>query len=317
MSPKVSITVPVYNVENSLPRCIESLINQTLKDIEIIIVDDGSTDASGVICDKYARIDGRIRVIHKPNGGLASARQCGLDMITGEYYTVCDSDDWVEPKMYEELYNMAIKDDADIVLSNHYVNYPNGKQVENIPYKYKDQETYILDIMYRNVSANTWNKLFKVATIKKNNIAYKEGINLGEDALFLYNLLLQPLRISSINKPFYHYQRDMNSDTYTNCISLKSVNQSVCVWKWKLEHFVGEKYARAHKYSTINLAFLALRAEGLDKEYFYSIVENISCKDIIKYRLLSLKAILIIVIKVFGLRLGRYIYHKLYKYFYK
>ena len=119
-SPLVSITVPIYKVQKDLPRCLDSLINQTLENIEIILVDDGSPDQCGNICDEYAAKDHRIKVIHKENGGLASARQAGLELCSGIYYTVCDGDDWVEADIYEKLYNKAVAEDADIVLSNYY-----------------------------------------------------------------------------------------------------------------------------------------------------------------------------------------------------
>ena len=113
---KISIAVPVYNVEKYISKCIESLLSQTQKDIEIILVDDGSTDNSGLICDDYAQKDKRIRVIHKQNGGLGAARQSGLEVASGDYFCVCDADDWVEPAMYEELCKKAIETGADIVM---------------------------------------------------------------------------------------------------------------------------------------------------------------------------------------------------------
>lgn len=105
---KVSVTVPVYNTEKFLPQCLDSLLGQTLKELEIILVDDGSTDQSGAICDDYAKRDSRIKVFHKSNGGSASARQLGLENSHGIYYIICDSDDWIEPTMYEEMFKAAI-----------------------------------------------------------------------------------------------------------------------------------------------------------------------------------------------------------------
>lgn len=115
--PKVSVIVPIYNVEKYLDRCVKSLQNQTLKDIEIILVDDGSPDNCPTMCDEYARQDNRIKVIHKQNAGLGMACNSGLDVAEGEYVAFCDSDDWVDPVMYEEMYNMAIENNADIVYS--------------------------------------------------------------------------------------------------------------------------------------------------------------------------------------------------------
>lgn len=108
-SPKISIIVPVYNVEKYIRRCLDSIAGQTFTDWECICVDDGTPDASGKICDEYAQKDGRFVVIHKENGGVSSARNVGLDVAKGEYVTFCDSDDWVEKEMLEVFYNTALK----------------------------------------------------------------------------------------------------------------------------------------------------------------------------------------------------------------
>ena len=105
--PKISIIVPVYKAETYLSRCLDSIINQTFKNFEVLLIDDGSPDCSGEICDKYAAMDTRIRVLHKENGGVSSARQMGLDNAKGEYTIHADPDDWVEPNMLEELYKKA------------------------------------------------------------------------------------------------------------------------------------------------------------------------------------------------------------------
>ena len=112
--PKISIIVPVYNVEKYLRKCVDSILNQTFKDFELILVDDGSIDTSGKICDEYNLKDNRIKVIHKENGGLSSARNAGLDIAQGEYIGFVDSDDWIELDMYEELYKICKENDTDV-----------------------------------------------------------------------------------------------------------------------------------------------------------------------------------------------------------
>ena len=111
----ISVIVPVYNVEKYLEKCIDSILSQTFKNFEIILVDDGSTDSCGIICDEYERLDNRVKVIHKINGGLSSARNSGLEIASGEYVAFVDSDDWIDKNMYQELYNEAKKNNADIV----------------------------------------------------------------------------------------------------------------------------------------------------------------------------------------------------------
>lgn len=121
MNPVISVIVPVYNVEKYLDRCIKSLINQTLKDIEIILVDDGSPDKCPALCDHYAASDNRIKVVHKENAGLGMARNSGLEVATGDYITFVDSDDFVELNMYERLYSVAISEQADVVISGGFI----------------------------------------------------------------------------------------------------------------------------------------------------------------------------------------------------
>ena len=121
MNPQISVIVPIYNVEKYLAKCIDSIINQTLTNIEIILVNDGSTDNSRKIIDKYDKKDSRIKVIHKKNGGQGSARNAGLDIAKGEYIGFVDSDDWIDSNMYENLYNAAISNNADIVVCNRKV----------------------------------------------------------------------------------------------------------------------------------------------------------------------------------------------------
>ena len=119
-NPLISVIVPVYNVEAWLPRCGDSILSQTYENLEILLVDDGSTDDSGLICEEYAKKDTRIRVIHKENGGLSSARNSGLDAASGEYIGFVDSDDWIEPEMYAEMLSLMLKSDAQIVCAGRY-----------------------------------------------------------------------------------------------------------------------------------------------------------------------------------------------------
>lgn len=120
--PQISIIVPVYKAEAYLHRCVDSILAQTFTDFELLLIDDGSPDKSGEICDEYAQKDSRVRVIHKENGGVSSARQRGLDESVGEYTIHADPDDWVEPGMLDELYNKAKEEDADMVICDFFQN---------------------------------------------------------------------------------------------------------------------------------------------------------------------------------------------------
>ena len=124
----ISVIVPVYKVENFLDRCVESIVGQTYENLEIILVDDGSPDNCPAMCDKWAEKDGRIKVIHKENGGVSSARNAALDIVSGDYICFVDSDDWIDPGMYEFLYKNSQKYDADISCCGIFDDYDDGRQ---------------------------------------------------------------------------------------------------------------------------------------------------------------------------------------------
>lgn len=316
--PLVSITVPVYNAKEYIEKTLDSLSKQTLKNIEILLVDDGSTDGSGIICDQIAQSDHRFKVFHKENGGSASARQVGLDNSSGLYYTVCDSDDWVEHNMYEELYREALKENADIVLSDFYSNYPNGIEKISKPYKYVDQEQYIDDLMNAKASGITCSKLIRTDLFTKFDIKYELGVNLGEDVLLLYKLLLHPLKIAYLNKAFYHYRRIQGSSSYTNVITMDTFKQAEYVSKWRRDTFNSKRYVRVNIRSIIGLVFIAIRTSGMDVEYFKNnVISQVRIYDILKNRIFTLKSILCVIAKLFGYKCAKVLYNITCKYLYK
>lgn len=317
MQPKVSVVVPVYNVEQYIHQCVDSLINQTLKDIEIILVDDGSPDGCGAICDAYAKQDARIKVVHKANGGLASARQAGLECVTGAYYIACDSDDWVELDMYETLYNRAVLEDADMVVCSYVANYPDGREVVIPTYNFTSRERYINDVLTRRADQSSCIRLIRSDVFKRYSIDYQDGINLGEDALLLSKLLKHPLRLSFVDRALYHYRRDMSSGSYTNNISLSSIEQLKFVEQWKWENYRGHEYDKSRIESTVNLCFAAIRANGMTKEYYKTFVSQLSIFKMVRYGVVSAKAMFIIISKVCGFRVARLIFEKLYPLLYK
>jgi glycosyltransferase involved in cell wall biosynthesis len=315
--PFVTITVPVYNTEKDIRRCIESLINQTLHNIEIILVDDGSPDRCGSICDEYAAKDSRIKVIHKENGGSSSARNVGLKSATGIYYTVCDSDDWVELTMYEELYKCAVAENADIVTCDYYNEYSDGKQVRSSSYTYTTQEQYIEDLMLRKASVSTWSKLFRLEMIRNLGVDYTEGVNLGEDALFLLKILLSPQKITTLHRALYHYQRDINSLSYTNNITLKGVDNAAYLHQWRVKNYNKKIYQRALQYSLINYLFLFLRCKDTSPKQYRVAARDVSLVKLIRHRALTTKAMLVVSTKYLGLNFGKLCLRKLYKQVYK
>lgn len=316
---KISICVPVYNTAPYLPQCLGSLLSQTLQEIEILLVDDGSTDVSGQICDEYAQRDSRIRVFHKPNGGSASARQVAWDNMVGEYCIVCDSDDWVEPSMYEELYRKAKEEDADMVLCDFFYNYSDGRQVQanNIPTGCS-QDALLRDVLTRRITGATWNKLVRTDIYQRYNLSWEKGINLGEDLLMFLKLLQVPLRIVSLPKPLYHYRRIMNANTYTNNLTLETYRQLERIFFWTKDNIDTKSFERELFSSSFDYAFPALRTKGMTSSYYNNFVRRyIPWSKYLKYGFISLKGFLILVSKVVGYKVCKLIVKCLYHYWYK
>ena len=206
---EISIIVPVYNVEQYLENCIESILNQTFKDFELILVDDGSTDNSGKICDIYEKKDSRIKVIHKNNGGLSSARNTGLDIACGKYIGFVDSDDSIHPKMYEVLYNLIEKYKSDISCCNYKYTYDisnqnheelNLNEVIEMSNIEAIEKLYDKDLGVRLVVA--WNKLYHKRLF--DNIRYKVG-RLHEDEFMAHRRLYNSKKITYVDNELYYY----------------------------------------------------------------------------------------------------------------
>ena len=231
----ISIIVPVYKSEKYIKKCIESIINQTYKDIEIILVDDGSPDNCPKICDNYAEIDNRIHVIHKQNGGLINARKSGLEIAHGEYIGFVDGDDWIEPEMYQLFADMIKKYSPDMVLSDFYYDddgkLTNSKQLFDKEYYDKIAlEKFIYPKMlfsgtYYNFGINPccWSKVYKRELIKKNLPLVDGRIKMGEDAAFTYPCLIDAQSVATIKKPCYHYILNPESMTKSYDENLKDI----------------------------------------------------------------------------------------------
>lgn len=210
--PIISIIVPVYNVEKYLCRCIDSILAQTIKNYELILVDDGSTDNSGKICDDYQKKKEQIVVIHKENGGLSSARNAGINIASGKYLGFVDSDDFIDNDMYEFLYNNIIKEDAEMSVCGSFDCY-DGKisKILNSYYKVMNQEEAIKCILDGKIAgASACNKLYKREIF--NDIRYPIG-KTSEDAFVIIELLMKCNKIVISSKQKYYYFHRENSIT--------------------------------------------------------------------------------------------------------
>lgn len=211
--PKISIIVPIFSAEKYLASCVESLINQTHSNIEIILVNDGSTDKSGELCEKYASIDERITVIHKENGGVSSARNAGLDIATGEWIGFVDADDIAEPDMYEYLLNAAIENGADIVqCAMIFETENNAYRVCNPPSDLiANGDKNLSDDFFKHLSGGVCCKLFKSSLIKE--LRYDQNFSIGEDMRFNLDALVNSKRALLKTEAKYHYIQQKGSAT--------------------------------------------------------------------------------------------------------
>lgn len=207
MKDLISIIVPIYNVEKYLNKCIESIVNQTYENIEIILIDDGSNDNSGIICDEYAKKDNRIIVVHKENGGVSSARNKGLKIAKGEWISFVDADDWIEQIFCQTLLNKVTQEQADIALCGY--NRITDNQIEKI--NANNQEVFLNSNEYLVKSLNPQTgfgfchmKLIKKEVLK--SISFNERIEVGEDALFNIQLSTYIKKAVFLKQPLYNYR---------------------------------------------------------------------------------------------------------------
>lgn len=232
--PKVSVIVPVYNVEAYIKECVESLRNQTLKDIEIILVDDESPDNCSLICDNYAELDSRIKVIHKINGGLGYARNSGLEVATGEYVAFTDSDDYERLDTYETLFGLAKETQADVLYYRFIgINEPDG--IQKTLYVDKDIRKLMLDIVSnppksnneRDIQVSSCLGLYKREVIEQNGIRFhSERELISEDLLFNLDVLKNTKRVVVTNFESYYYRVNPNSLSHTPRIDRHEKNKA-------------------------------------------------------------------------------------------
>lgn len=231
---KVSVIVPVYNTEKFLDKCLNSLINQTLDDIEIICINDGSTDNSLSILEKYANIDSRIKVINQENKKQGAARNSGMRIAIGEYIGFVDSDDWVDLNYYEKLYNMAIQYNADIALATN-VRIGNGKTKKRLKITEEKVATTLqekIDIGNQVKNPCPTNKIYRYAMLKDNSILWPEGV-FCEDKIFSIKAIYYANKIVTTPNINYYYYRNPHSTVHTK--SKKHIEDKIKAKKDVLE----------------------------------------------------------------------------------
>lgn len=260
--PKISIIVPVYKAETYLHRCVDSILAQTFTDWELLLIDDGSPDRSGDICDEYAKKDTRIRVIHKENGGVSSARQRGLDESIGEYTIHADPDDWVEPDMLEGLYNKAKEEDADMVICDFFYEYKTGSIICKQHIENCNAEFILKQMFSQQLPGMCWNKLIRRECYIKYNISFPKDIIRWEDLYVVCSLLMHPIKCAYLSKAFYHYDQIVNNNSIVRKITKQGLDSQIKF----IEHFrnIG---------CTIDLLYPSMRATK-ELAYYSDVLET-------------------------------------------
>jgi len=301
--PKLSVIIPVYNTEKYLSKCLDSVINQTLSDIEIIIVNDGSTDNSQYLINEYSKKDERIIAYVKKNGGLSDARNYGIDKATGEFLAFVDSDDYISLEMLEEMYNLALKHESEIVLCDLVKVNEKGEEFRILPQSPQLPNKIVLEeglTIFGEIGCFACNKIFKKTLFNEHR--FKLGIHF-EDVELIPKLILDAKIISKINKPFYKYFERQDSITKTHTakgLDMFLAIDSVAMYfkESKFKHFENElkrfKIIQGYYSYLAYIVFVKdrfLKQIMIEKLILFIKENNLSINDIKKYKRFNKKYI--------------------------
>lgn len=219
----ISVVVPIYNVEKYLDKCVSSIVNQSYTNLEIILVDDGSTDNSGKLCEKWIQEDERIRVIHKENGGLSSARNEGLKIAQGEYIVFVDSDDYIEKDIIKICYEQICTANVDLIIFGYRTLNENYKTILDYKFEEKEYNVFKLNKDFYNMISNSsfgyvWNKMYKIKILKSNELIFNTEIDKREDLIFNLSLLKYIKKFKYINNIGYNYLQRSTSLLHSNSL---------------------------------------------------------------------------------------------------
>lgn len=273
-NPKISIIVPVYNVELFLERCLLSIINQTYKNLEVIIIDDGTKDNSGIIADKFSLLDDRIRVIHKKNGGVSSARNVGLKIAKGEYIVFIDSDDYLEKDYIEYYVSILAKTDADVICGLNHFTVWNKKQVKTEEFYSMSNISAMTYIYLEKINVAVWNKIYSKKLIENNKLLFDENIWYGEGMLFNIEVLQNAQNVIVSNKKVYYQTFNPNSamrdfNLESNLCGLKCLDIQKSKWICEdIEVLNAWKYHKWYFYFSILKGLVKTRTVNENKNLY-------------------------------------------------
>ena len=206
----ISVIIPVYNIEKYLRRCIDSVLAQTYQDFELLLIDDGSKDSSGAICDEYAARDSRVKVFHKENGGVSSARNAGLAIVSGDWIMHLDGDDWIEPDMLERLIRKGEDTGAEIVMGDFLFAYSDRDILYSLP-DWDNNKTASLNRYITSVWTCVWGGIHKRSLYEEYQLICPQGVTYCEDFHMMARLCYHAKKVVNIHQPFYHYRQQEGS----------------------------------------------------------------------------------------------------------
>ena len=282
---RISVVVPVYNVEKYLDRCVRSVLSQSYAELELILVNDGSTDGSLRICEEYSRQDGRVRVLTIPNSGSAAARNRGMDVMTGEYLMFVDSDDWIEPGALEKALRTIRSTGDDVVIFGVFSgDKPNVTAAEEIPCF--DKADVLESILSGETSRYSnrgyyvdglWSKIYRTGFVQNNHIRFPEKLIRGQDSVFALYITELACSTSFNTFRFYHYEK--NADSICNTYSDKSVRIIPEILK-ENDNFIAKYYIGRKDFANANSMSIFPRFIEADRNYFFHAANPKSRKEL-------------------------------------
>lgn len=279
----ISIIVPVYNMEQYLDRCLESILHQTYTNLEIILVDDGSTDHSPAMCDDYAKKDHRIKVIHKENGGLSDARNAGLKIATGSYIGYVDSDDWIELNMYERMYNACIKNNAELAVCKYKAVFKDrtidkGSSEEVVLSREELLNIYLFEHKQYVIYNSVWSKLFSKKLVE--DMTFPVGHN-SEDIMYTTKAFCRLKRAVYIDESLYNYVLDRDGSIMNDKNINRMFDDELPFWKEHIAYIkqnvsddMGERAAYSF-YRRLLFYFIDLKSDKNTRAYAKRIVNEL------------------------------------------
>lgn len=310
MNELISVIVPIYNLENYIDRCIKSIANQTYQNLEIILVDDGSTDGSREVCDKWEKTDKRIKCIHKVNGGLSSARNIGIDAANGDFIAFVDGDDWIDSSMYEILYTAIATTNGEIATCGMYLSDGKSKKKYRCVSKIQeyDKKSVIKEILLdHSVDVSVCNKLYRKKVFE--SLRFPLGEN-NEDAAVALESIENVSRFVHVGVPLYYYFQREKSISHT--YDMKNLDD-LYKHSLQIENSIRRDYPELEKYANVyvlNQIITIIKCLLKDKnvnreremETYRKALKNYESKDVVKYLTIKRKVLLLLIHFKFDMR---------------